>query len=156
MVSPEVLRRYPFFGTLSDAQLKAMAMIAEEETKGKGTVICEEGQPAKAFYLLLSGGVSLYYKSEEEFYPSSRKDFLVGEVNPGEVFAISVLVEPYKYTATVKTEQDSRVVKFDSAGLNNLIEKDPRLYCVLMREIAKAAMERLAFARVQLAAAWAK
>jgi CRP-like cAMP-binding protein len=156
MVSPEILRRYPFFGTLSDAQIKAIAMIAEEEAITKGTVICEEGQSAKAFYLLLNGGVSLYYKSEEEFYPKSRKDFLVGEINPGEVFAISVLVEPYKYTATVKAEQDSHVVKFDSAGLNNLINQDPRLYCVLMKEIAKAAMERLAFARVQLAAAWAK
>jgi CRP-like cAMP-binding protein len=156
MVSPELLRRYPFFGTLSDAQIKGMAMIAEEESFEKGTIICEEGKPADAFYLLIEGGVSLYFKSEEEFYPKSRKDFLVGEVNPGEVFAISLLVEPYIYTATVKVEQKSRVVKFDSAGINGLIEKDPSLYCALMREIAKAAMERLAYARVQLAAAWAK
>ena len=156
MVSPEILRRYPFFGTLSDAQIKSMAMIGEEETFEKEAVICVEGQPARAFYLLLDGGVSLYYKSEEEFHPKTRKDFLVGEINPGEVFAISVLVEPYKYTATVKAEQKSRVVRFDSAEINKLIEKDPRLYCILMREIAKAAMERLAFARVQLAAAWAK
>jgi CRP/FNR family transcriptional regulator len=156
MISPEILRRYPFFGTLSDQQLKSLAMIGEELTFEKDTVICEEGQPANAFYLLLEGGVSLYYKSEEEFYPKTRKDFLVGEINPGEVFAISILVEPYKYTATVKAEQKSRVIKFDAGEINRLIEKDPRLYCILMREIAKAAMERLAYARVQLAAAWAK
>ncbi len=156
MVSPEILRRYPFFGTLSDAQIKAIAMIAEEEIFPKGTVICEEGQPARAFYLLLDGSLSLYYKSEEEFHPSTRKDFLVGEIDPGEVFAISALVEPYTYTATVKAEHDCRVVKFDSAELQKLIDKDPRLYCLLMREVAKAAMERLAYARVQLAAAWAK
>lgn len=156
MISPEILRRYPFFSSLSDAQRKALAMIAEEETVPKGTVICEEGQPAKAFYLLVDGGVCLYYKSEEEFRPETRKDFLVGEINPGDIFAISMLVEPYIYTATVKAERDSRVVKFDSEGINSLIQKDPRLYCVLMREIAKAAMERLDFARIQLAAAWAK
>jgi CRP-like cAMP-binding protein len=156
MVSPEILRRYPFFGSLSDAQIKAIAMIAEEEQFAKGAVICEEGQPAKAFYLLLEGGLSLYYKSEEEFRPSTRRDFLVGEINPGEIFAISVFVEPYKYTSTVKAEQECHVVKFDAAELNKLIEKDPRLYCILMRETAKAAMERLAYARVQLAAAWAK
>ena len=156
MVSPEILRRYPFFGSLSDAQIKAVAMIADEETIPKGAVICEEGQPATAFYLLVDGGVSLFYKSEEEFNPSSRKDFLVGEINPGEVFAISAFVEPYKYTSTVKAEQDCRVIKFYSSELNKLIEKDSRLYCTLMRETAKAAMERLAYARVQLAAAWAK
>jgi CRP-like cAMP-binding protein len=156
MVSPEILRRYSFFSTFSDAQIKAMAMIAEEEAIRKGTVICEEGQPAKAFYLLINGGVCLYYKSEEEFHPSSRKDFLVGEINPGEVFAISLLIEPYKYTATVRAELDSQVVKFDALGLEKLMEKDPTLNCVFMKQIAKAAMERLDYARVQLAAAWAK
>ncbi len=156
MISPEILRRYPFFGTLSDTQIKAIAMVADEEKIAKGAVICEEGDPARAFYLLVDGRVSLYYKSEEEFRPSSRRDFLVGEINPGEVFAISVFVEPYKYTSTVKAEQDCLVIKFDSAELNKLIENDPRLYCILMRETAKAAMERLAYARVQLAAAWAK
>jgi CRP-like cAMP-binding protein len=98
----------------------------------------------------------LYYKSEEEFRPNTRRDFLVGEVNPGEVFAISALVEPYTYTATVKADKACHVVKFDATELNKLIDKNPTLSCNLMRQIAKAAMERLAFARVQLAAAWAK
>jgi len=156
MISPEILRRYPFFGVLSEAELKAMSMIGEEETYPHGAVVCEEGQPSKALFLLLEGGVSLYYKSEEEFYPKTRKEFLVGEINTGEVFAISALVEPYLNTATVKAEKDCRVVKFDAPELKKLIEKDSRLYCILMREIAKSAMERLAYARVQLAAAWAK
>jgi CRP-like cAMP-binding protein len=156
MISPELLRRYPFFSAFSEPQLKAFSMIAEEERVSKGTVICEEGHTAKAFYLLIDGNVSLFYKSEEEFRPQTRRDFLVGEINPGEIFAISTLIEPYKYTATVKAEKDCHLVRFDSAGINELIAKDPQIYCMLMREVAKAAMERLAYARIQLAAAWAK
>ncbi len=156
MISPEILRRYPFFGALTDAQIKAIAMIGEDESIAEGSVVFEEGQPSLAFYLLLEGGVSLYYKSEEEFRPKTRRDFLVGEINPGEVFAISALVEPYVNTATVKAEKACHVIKFDASELKKLIERDPRLYCTLMREIAKAAMERLAYARIQLAAAWAK
>jgi len=156
MISPEILRRYPFFGTLSDAQIKSMAMIAEEDSFVKGTVICEEGEPAKALCLLLEGAISLFYKTEEEFHPQTRKDFLVGEINPGEVFSISALIEPYVNTATVKAEKECQVVRFDASKLKELIDKDPKLYCKLMREIAKAAMERLSFARIQLAAAWAK
>ncbi len=156
MISPEILRRYPFFGALSDPQIKAMAMIAEEDSYIKGTVVCEEGQPSKALCLLLDGAMSLYYKTEEEFRPETRKDFLVGEIDQGEVFAISALIEPYINTATVKAEKDCHVVRFDASELRKLIEKDPHLYCILMREIAKSAMDRLAFARVQLAAAWAK
>lgn len=102
MVSPEVLRHYPFFGDLSDAKIKAIAMISEEQSFDEGAVICEEGDTAKALYLLLEGGVSLYYKSQEEFRPTTRKDFLVGEISPGEVFAISALIKPYKVSAPSK------------------------------------------------------
>jgi len=156
MISPEILRRHPFFGTLSDEQIKALAMIAEEARFGKGAVICEEGRQADAFYLLVDGGISLYYISEDEFHPEFRKEFLVGEINPGEVFAISAFIEPYIYTATVRADKDSHVLKFDSSALNKMIEKDTRLNCMLMRKIALAVMERLTFVRVQLAAAWAK
>ncbi len=124
MISPEILRRYPFFGALSDAQLKAMAMIGKEESFGKGAVVCEEGKPSKALYLLLNGDLSLYYKSEEEFHPVIRKEFLAGEIDAGEVFAISALVEPYINTATVKAERDYHVVRFEVSELNKLIEMD--------------------------------
>ncbi len=156
MVSEEILKYYPFFGDLPEAKLKAIAMISDELTFEKGADICSEGQPARALYLLREGGVCLYFKSEEEYHPTVKKEFLVGEINPGEVFAISALVEPYKYSATVRAEQNSKVVKIDADGLHRLIEKDPSLNCVLMRKIAKVLMERLAYARIQLAAAWGK
>lgn len=47
-------------------------------------------------------------------------------------------------------------MRIDAVGLHGLVARDPQLYCILMRKIAKVLMERLAFARVQLAAAWAK
>jgi CRP-like cAMP-binding protein len=156
MISPEVLRRYPFFGSLSDAQIKALAMIAEEKSIAKGAVIFKEGAPAEAFYLLIDGGVSLYFEGNVEYQPKTRKDFLVGEINPGEVFAISALIAPYVYTTTVRADKNCQVVKFDATALNGLIEKDPKLNCTLMQNIANVAMERLAYTRVQLAAAWAK
>ncbi len=156
MISPEILKRYPFFGSLSDAQIKALAMIAEEKTFAKGAVIFKEGTPAKAFYLLVDGGVSLYFETNIEYQPKKPKDFLVGEINPGEVFAISAILEPHIYSTTVRADKNCQVVKFDSTALTKLIEQDPGLNCALTRKIASVAMERLAYARVQLAAAWAK
>jgi hypothetical protein len=43
MISPELLRRYPFFGLLTEAQLKAIAMIAQETNFTDGTQIFKEG-----------------------------------------------------------------------------------------------------------------
>ena len=111
MISPEILRRYPFFGALSDAQIKAIAMIAEEEQYAKGAVICEEGQPAKAFYLLLEGGVCLYYKSEEEWiaahpdreFPREEADVIIAKHRNGP-------------TGRVKLRFRQNLAKFESLG----------------------------------------
>jgi CRP-like cAMP-binding protein len=151
MISPELLRRYTFFGTLDDAQLKAVAMISDETIVETGKTLFEEGDAADTLYFLIEGSISLYYVAEEKYHPESRKEFLVGEINPGEVFAISVLIEPYKYTSTARVDRTSRVLKIQSAALRRLLENECDLGFKIMCEVARAAMERLSAARVILA-----
>ena len=66
---------------------------------------------------------------------------------------ISALIEPYRYTGTVHATCGSRMLKFDAVGLRALCTLDLKIDAGLMRQIAKAAMERLSATRVQLAAA---
>ena len=155
MISPELLRRYPFFGPLNENQRKAIAMIADELQVKDEQVLFEECQPADALYLLIEGNIDLTYKSEEEFHPKKSKVFSVGEVNPQEVFAISALIEPYEYNASASATQESHVIKIDAKALRELIDQDVQLGYILIHQIAKTAMERLAYTRIQLAAAWA-
>lgn len=155
MVSPELLRRFPFFGPLSVEQLQAIAMITEEISVPTNTKLFEECQAADNFYLLVSGAIDFTYKSEEEFHPKGSKVFAVGEVNPEEVFGISALIQPYEYSASATTSKDCKVLKTDAQKLRELIESDAALGYTLLHQVAKAAMERLAYTRVQLAAAWA-
>ena len=155
MISPELLRRYPFFGPLNEKQRKAIAMVADEIQMKEKQVVFEECQAADALYLLIEGDIDLTYKSEEEFHPKKTKVFSVGEINPQEVFAISALIEPYEYNATATVTKDGRAIKIDAIALRELIEQDVQLGYILMHQIAKTAMERLAYTRVQLAAAWA-
>jgi CRP/FNR family cyclic AMP-dependent transcriptional regulator len=155
MISPEILRRYPFFGNLSSSQLYAIADIADVVGFEKGATIFEEGQPADQFYLLMKGGVDFFNKSEEEFHPKTRKEFSVGEVNPGEPFGLSALLEPHILKTTARASQECQALIFDANALRSLFEKDEDLGCRMMTHIAKALMERLVSVRVQLAAAWA-
>jgi len=155
MISPELLRRYPFFGPLNEKQRKAIAMVADEIQMKEKQVVFEECQAADALYLLIEGDIDLTYKSEEKFHPKKTKVFSVGEINPQEVFAISALIEPYEYNATATVTKDGRAIKIDAKALRELIEQDIQLGYILMHQIAKTAMERLAYTRVQLAAAWA-
>ncbi len=149
MISPELLRRYPFFCCLDEAQQKAIAMIAEDLLVEKGVTLFEEGEPADTFYLLLEGGVDLFYPASREL----RDLLLVAEINQGEPFSISALIEPHVLTATAKTTASSRILKIDAKALRALCQVDAKMGYALTRQLAMAAMERLHFARVQLAAA---
>lgn len=153
MISPELLRRYPFFGLLTDAQLKAIAMIAQEVNIPAGTEFFKEGARADTFYLLLQGSVDLFYTVDTEGLLDFNKEFLVGEINPGDAFGISALIEPYLFTATARADQDIRVIRMDAVALRALLEEDPKMSCVIMSQVAKAYAERLQSTRVQLAAA---
>ncbi|MCC7353464.1 MAG: cyclic nucleotide-binding domain-containing protein [Anaerolineae bacterium] len=153
MISPELLRRYPFFALLDDPHQKAIAMITDEVSFANREVIFKENQPAQALYLLLEGSIDLYFTVEEEYRPELRKEFVVGEINPGEPFAISALIEPYVLTSSARAANASRVLKIDAAALRALCEVDCRLGYTLMKHAAKAALERLHFTHVQLAAA---
>lgn len=153
MVSPELLRRYPFFSRLDDAHLKVIAMLTNEEFCEKGTLFCETDQPADRFYFMIEGYAELHHVVVDTFNPKQRKDFFVGEVNAGEPFGISALIEPYRYTLNVIASAPCRVLNLEANGLRKLCADDPKAEAALMRQIAKAAMARLHDTRVQLAAA---
>jgi CRP-like cAMP-binding protein len=155
MVSPELLRRYSFFGVFDDSQLKAIAMIAEEQAYAAGETIFEDGRTAEAFYLLVDGSVDLFVSAKDETGSEFRKPLPVGEVNPGEPFGFSALVDPFVFTTLARASKDSRVIEFDGLALRSLSEQNQALAYQFMRQTAKAALERLYSTRVQLAAAWA-
>lgn len=150
MISPELVRRYPFFSGLDDAQQRAIAAIAKEVMLERGTKLFEEGQPADTFYLLLSGSVDLSFRVENDL----RAEIPIGEINPGEPFAISALIEPHVLMHTARTASRSTVLKMDAEELGALCAMDSRMGYALMFQVAKAAMQRLHFTCIQLAAAW--
>ncbi len=154
MISPELLRRYPFFGHFSQTQLASLAMIGEEVKLKDDQVVLEEGKPAQALYFLLEGGIDLYYTVKEDARQKECKEILVGQVNVGEPFGISALIEPNILTASVRSNGASRVLQFDEKALKVAMKTDPGLELVLVREMARAAIQRLDATRVLLAAAW--
>ena len=152
MISPELLRRFPFFSFMDDKQLKAVAMIAEDKVYEAGDDIVNENGSAKSLYFLVEGTASYYYVVTTEHDPYYKQEYFISDFNPGEIFGISALIEPYVYTAMVRSEKTCRLIEIDASALRALCEVDTTLNCGLMRAVAKAAMERLQQTRVQLIA----
>ncbi|MEW5718252.1 MAG: Crp/Fnr family transcriptional regulator [Chloroflexota bacterium] len=123
-------------------------MVTEELSVAAGKELFLEGHPVEALYLLIEGSVDLFYAAGD-----SKDHLLVGEINPGEPFAISAMIEPYTFTATARVAAPSRVLRVDAKALRALCEVDCRMGYLLMKQLAAMALERLHFARVQLAAA---
>lgn len=155
MISIELLRRYPFFGKLGYEQLKSLAMIAEEIKLEDGQVVIEEGKPADALYFLVEGSVSLYHPVGSTQTKSGKAEVPVCDINPGEVFSISTLIEPQVLTSTGRSNGVSQVIRLCVDDLKTAFAQDPKLECLMIRCVAEAAMGRLNSTRVQLAAAYA-
>ncbi len=153
MISPEILRRFPFFAYLDESQLAKIAMITDEDIAKTGVVLFEENQPADTLYFLIEGGIELYNVSEDKFIPGTRKEFLVGDVNPEEVFAISSLVAPYVLNAMGRASKPARFLKIEAIALRKLMDEDCTLGYLILQQISKALLERLMYTRVELAAA---
>jgi len=155
MISPEVLRRFPFYSFMSHDQLREVAMITDEVKYDKGQVLFNMDAVADNCYMLLEGAIDLHYIVIDEHEPELRKEFVVGTINPGEVLGISSVIEPYVYTATAIVINESRLLKTDAVALKELCAANPELDYGLQRVVAKSTMERLHATRVQLAAATA-
>lgn len=150
MISLEVLRRYPLFGALKDEQLKAIAMVAEEKSYPNGAMIFQENCPANRLYLVIDGDIDLLYSGGGE---GAIAHAPVGAIASGEILGVSSWLEPYRYIDTARCAKETRVIEIDANTLRALCEVDPMLDRSLTRQILQAALERLRYTQIELAAA---
>jgi CRP-like cAMP-binding protein len=146
MISPEVLRRYPYFAAVSEESLKAVAMIADEKTVPAGTQMFSEGDPANALNIIVRGEVHIQY------ILGSGERRTVDTLVDGDILGWSAIVEPYKYTAVGTASKETQLVSIRGKELRDLCDKDAMMGFQLARQIAKLLAHRLEGARIQLAA----
>ncbi len=156
MIALGLLQRFPFFSFMNEKQLKAIAMIAEELNLNPGDTLVEANMPADAFYFVTKGNLPYYMIVTSEHIPDYRREYFVGYINPEEIFGISALLEPYRYTATMRADKPCTVIRINASGLRALCEVDPVLSVGLMKAVAIAAMDRLQMTRTLLVAQMAE
>jgi len=146
MISPEMLRRYPYFAAISDDSLKQIAMIAEEKTVPADTVMFNENDPADEFFIIVEGEVNIQYRL------GSGELRTVDTLTPGDLLIWSALVEPHRTTAVGTTTKDCKLIAVDAAKLREICTADPMVGYRLVTQVARLLAHRLEGARVQLAA----
>ncbi len=143
MISPEMLRFYPFFGAFDADQRKDIAMISEEITAAKGETIYKKGEPGKGLFVILEGHVDILDRITSEHDPDYAKEYLIGEMQPGSILGIGALVDPFTMNTTARCVTPCRLIRIDVGEILALAEKDNRLGYLLMQAVLKLIMEQL-------------
>jgi len=145
MISPEILRRYPYFATADDEGLRKLAMICDEITVAAGVILYREGDKADKLYILADGEVDIQYTL------GSGELRTVDTVVPGELLMWSALVEPFKSTAVVAVRAPSKLIALDADKLRAFCAEDLKVANEVLLRMTKMLATRLEGARIQLA-----
>lgn len=138
MVSPEVIRRYPYFSGLSIEKINLLANLAEEVDVERDHYFHHEGEDIGAVYLILGGDVSLITP-----LPQQDAEVVINTLSTGDVFGWTSLIPPYTAGAGAKSVTACNLIKFNAAQLRDEFETDYQFGYIMMRKIAQMARERL-------------
>jgi len=159
MVSPELIRRYPFFAGLTMDEINTLAKVASDKTVEAGHYFFREGDDLTHFYIVMEGAVAIVFEvpergvehkiSEQLTRTFKTREVIISTVGPGEVFAWSALVAPHKATAGAKALTPCRVIAFDSRELLKSFEENCRFGYLMLMKTAQIIRQRLYDTRIQ-------
>jgi CRP-like cAMP-binding protein len=163
MISPELLRRYPFFAGLSHDQIVTLAQLSEEISVEKGHHFFHEGHNLHKLYLVVKGSVSVCIEVPDPDVKQGVSEQLLGElknkcvtvstVGSGNIFGWSALVPPYDYTACAEAMTPCRIIAINCEELPAIFEQQPEFGYLMSQKAAQVIRNRLRDMRIESLAA---
>lgn len=138
MVSPELIRRYPYFSGLNIEKINLLANIAEELEVERDQYFHHDGDDIENVYLIVEGDVSLITS-----LPQQEKEVVINTLSTGDVFGWTSLLPPYTAGAGAKSVTKCKLIFFNSNQLRERFEDDYQFGYTMMKKIAQMARERL-------------
>ncbi len=115
------LRRSQMFSALSPADLAMVAEGCALRALQRGETLFREGEKAEGFYVMHSGGVSIY-----KVTPDGREQ-IICVFRPPESFAEVTLATAETYPANAMALEPSQVILVNKARFRDLVRQRPEL-----------------------------
>ena len=135
----DILRTFPSLAPLLEpieAQLLAkIEPLLEWFGMPAGTVLFQEGDPARDAYIVLSGRLGVFVAAEAELIP-------VAQISPGEMVGEMSLISGEPRSATVLALRDSEAVRLPQDAFAQLMDAHPQVGFFIMRLLAARLKER--------------
>ncbi len=125
----EVLRSIPLFAKVEPSKLKLLAFTSEHLEFLPGDIVCQQGDPGDAAYILLEGNADILVDSDEGHVKVAelKKHDIVGE--------IAILCDVPR-TATVAASTKLVTMRISKDGFFNLVTQFPQVGVEIMHELA--------------------
>ena len=130
---------------LSADELARLSPKLETMRAPAGTVIVRAGDPAAEIFLVTSGSLSVFLRSE------NQSELRLSTLTAGMTFGEIAYVERSVRTADVRADSDveCRTLTFDS--LDSLVATDPELHAKLLRNLLRVVVSRLHSSNAEIA-----
>ncbi|MFB6247899.1 MAG: Crp/Fnr family transcriptional regulator [Salinibacter sp.] len=125
---------HDFFGGVDPEARAALVEQGAVRTVEAGTILFQEGDPYRGFYLLVTGAVHIYRLSPE------GRMLVLHVIRPGESFAEVPLFEERTdpgYPATAEALEDSALVFFRADVFLDFVDAHPRTALHMLGQMAK-------------------
>lgn len=132
---PNRLKHMPLFGTLSDAELEAVAQELTTEQAEAGDTIVRQGEEGNRFYMIVSGQVEVMQTGEEG-------SLTLAVLEEGDHFGEMALLKMIPRTATVRTLTPCVFLAMGSEQFRKVIERSPQLKLQFERSYEERVFKR--------------
>jgi CRP/FNR family transcriptional regulator, nitrogen oxide reductase regulator len=122
-----IIHGLPIFCEMDEGELDEVVTHAKAQRIPKGTAVFQQGEPAKAFFVLLHGRLKVV-----KVTPHGQQ-VLIRFVNPGDIYGIAKALRREDYPATATAVIDSVTLVWPSEVWDDFMTSHPSLALNVMR-----------------------
>lgn len=123
----DLLRNISCFSRCSNAQLQMLIELGNRQFYGVGEIICCEGDPGDAFYIVLEGSVEVR---------SEHLDQILATLYEGEFFGEIAVLTGMPRSATVRALEETTLFVVHRSAVQRLLQAQPQLAEDIAHELA--------------------
>ncbi|OLF53458.1 Crp/Fnr family transcriptional regulator [Pseudomonas chlororaphis] len=132
------LRRHHLFKQLPDKVFEEVCALAQLKRLDSQGTLLHQGDPARRFFLLVSGQLKLYRITGE------GQENLVEIIQPGQTFAEALLFSQARcYPVNATALKDSVLVSLDGQHYRNALEDQPQVCLAILASMSVHLHQRL-------------
>jgi len=122
----DLLKRVPLFSGCSKAELREVALSADELDLRDGYLLTREGRPGREFFVLVEGTARV-----------TRNDKKLSDLGPGDWFGEIALLTHVPRTATVTATSPVRVLVVTDRSFRRVVETMPRIALKVLASVGQ-------------------